>query len=36
MHLAAMRSDLIVGLVVVDPLGVVGDGGEADMARLMQ
>jgi proline iminopeptidase len=36
MHLAAMRSDLIVGLVVVDPLGVVGDGGEADMGRLMQ
>lgn len=36
MHLAAMRSDLIVGLVVVDPLGVVGDGGEADMTRLMQ
>jgi proline iminopeptidase len=36
MHLAAMRSDLIVGLVVVDPLGAVGDGGEADMGRLMQ
>lgn len=36
MHLAAMRSDLIVGLVVVDPLGVVGDGGESDMVRLMQ
>jgi pimeloyl-ACP methyl ester carboxylesterase len=36
MHLAAMRSDLITGLVVVDPLGVVGDGGEADMARLIE
>ena len=36
MHLAAMRPDLILGLVVVDPLGVVGDGGEADMGRLMQ
>src|SRR5271169_1433617 len=36
MHLAAMRSDLIVGLVVVDPLGAVGDGGAADMARLVE
>jgi len=36
MHLAALRSDLIVGLVVVDPLGAVGDGGAADMARLVE
>ena len=35
MHLAAERSDLI-GLLVVDPLGAVGDGGEADMARNME
>ncbi len=36
MHLATLRSDLIVGLVVVDPLGAVGDGGVADMSRLVQ
>ncbi len=36
MHLAAMRSDLILGLVVVDPLGVVGDGGEDDMGHRME
>ena len=35
MHLAAERPDLL-GLVVVDPLGAVGDGGEADMARNME
>jgi pimeloyl-ACP methyl ester carboxylesterase len=35
MHLAAERSDLM-GLLVVDPLGAVGDGGEADMARNMK
>jgi proline iminopeptidase len=36
MHLAAMRPDLMLGLVVVDSVGVVGDGGIADMARLIQ
>ncbi len=36
MHLAALRSPLIVGLVVVDPLGAVGDGGIADMSRLVE
>ena len=35
MHLAAAHPDHIRGLVVVDPLGVVGDGGEADMMRSM-
>jgi pimeloyl-ACP methyl ester carboxylesterase len=36
MHLATTRSDLISGVVVVDPLGAVGDGGAADMARLTE
>ena len=35
MHLAAAHPDRLLGLVVVDPLGVVGDGGEADMVRIM-
>lgn len=35
MHLATTHSNLIVGLIVVDPLGAVGDGGIADMARLI-
>ncbi|MFI5035737.1 MAG: alpha/beta fold hydrolase [Acidimicrobiales bacterium] len=36
MHLATTRSDLILGLVVVDPLGAVGDGGAADMSRIVE
>jgi len=35
LHLAATHPDRLAGLVVVDPLGVVGDGGESDMARVM-
>jgi proline iminopeptidase len=35
MHLAAAHPDRLLGLVVVDPLGVVGDGGESDMERIM-
>jgi proline iminopeptidase len=34
MHLAVERPDLL-GLMAIDPLGAVGDGGEADMARNM-
>ena len=33
MHIAVTHPDRLLGLVVVDPLGVVGDGGEADMGR---
>jgi proline iminopeptidase len=36
LHLAAMRPGLMLGLVVVDSVGVVGDGGIADMAHLIQ
>jgi pimeloyl-ACP methyl ester carboxylesterase len=35
MHIAATHPDRLLGLVVVDPLGVVGDGGESDMERIM-
>jgi proline iminopeptidase len=35
MHIAAGHADLLLGLVVVDPLGIVGDGGESDMGRIM-
>jgi pimeloyl-ACP methyl ester carboxylesterase len=35
MHMAAHHPDRLLGLVVVDPLGVVGDGGESDMVRIM-
>ena len=35
MHLAATYPDRWLGLVVVDPLGVIGDGGESDMMRIM-
>ncbi len=35
MHLAAAHPDRLLGLVVVDPLGVVDDGGESDMERIM-
>jgi proline iminopeptidase len=36
LHLAAFRPDLVLGLVVVDSVGVVGDGGIADTSRLLQ
>jgi proline iminopeptidase len=35
MHIAARHPDRLLGLVVVDPLGIVGDGGESDMGRIM-
>jgi len=33
LHLALARPDLVTGLVIVDPLGAVGDGGVADMGQ---
>lgn len=36
LHLAAMRPELMLGLMVIDSVGVVGDGAVADMARLIQ
>ncbi len=35
MHLATARPDRLRGIVIVDPLGAVGDGGEADMQQSM-
>ena len=35
MHLAAAHPDRLCGLVIVDPLGALGDGGEADMQQSM-
>ena len=35
MHVAAAHPERLRGLVVVDPLGAIGDGGEADMGRIM-
>jgi pimeloyl-ACP methyl ester carboxylesterase len=35
MHVAGTHPDRLFGLVVIDPLGVVGDGGESDMERRM-
>ncbi len=35
MHLAAHHPDRLLGLVGVDPLGAVPDGGEADLARIL-
>jgi pimeloyl-ACP methyl ester carboxylesterase len=35
MHLAARHPDRLLGLVSVDPLGAIPDGGEADMERIM-
>ncbi len=35
MHLATLGPEQMVGLVLVDPLGVVGDGGIADMSRIL-
>ena len=35
MHLAARHPDRLLGLVGVDPLGAVPDGGEADLGRIL-
>jgi pimeloyl-ACP methyl ester carboxylesterase len=35
MHLAARHQDRLLGLVVVDPLGAVPDGGENDLGRIL-
>ena len=35
MHLAAQHPDRFLGLVAVDPLGAVPDGGEADLERIL-
>ena len=35
MHLAARHQDRLLGLVVVDPLGAVPDGGESDLGRIL-
>jgi proline iminopeptidase len=35
MHLAAHHPDRLLGLVAVDPLGALPDGGEADLGRIL-
>ncbi len=35
MHIACAHPERIRGLVVVDPLGAVGDGGEADLEQIL-
>lgn len=35
MHLAAQHPGRVLGLVVVDPLGAVPDGGESDLGRIL-
>jgi pimeloyl-ACP methyl ester carboxylesterase len=35
MHLAARHQDRLLGLVAVDPLGAVPDGGESDLDRIL-
>jgi pimeloyl-ACP methyl ester carboxylesterase len=35
MHLAARHQDRLLGLVAVDPLGAVPDGGESDLTRIL-
>jgi pimeloyl-ACP methyl ester carboxylesterase len=35
MHLMAKHPDRVAAALVIDPLGAVGDGGEADMARIL-
>jgi pimeloyl-ACP methyl ester carboxylesterase len=35
MHLAAQHQNRLLGLVAVDPLGAVGDGGESDLDRIL-
>ena len=35
MHLAARHQDRLLGLVAVDPLGAVPDGGASDLDRIL-
>jgi pimeloyl-ACP methyl ester carboxylesterase len=35
MHLMAAHPDRVAAALVIDPLGAVGDGGEADLARIL-
>jgi len=35
MHMAIRQPGRLRGMVIVDPLGAVGDGGEADMLKIM-
>jgi pimeloyl-ACP methyl ester carboxylesterase len=35
MHLALAHEDRLLGLVIVDPLGAVGDGGMSDLGRIL-
>ena len=35
MHLAVRHQDRLLGLIAVDPLGAVPDGGESDLARIL-
>ncbi|HVC39319.1 MAG TPA: alpha/beta hydrolase [Candidatus Dormibacteraeota bacterium] len=35
MHLLASRPGRLAGALVIDPLGAVGDGGEADLGRIL-
>lgn len=35
MHLMVSRPDRVAAALVVDPLGAVGDGGEADLSRIL-
>ncbi|MFZ0168865.1 MAG: alpha/beta hydrolase [Candidatus Dormiibacterota bacterium] len=35
MHLMAAHQDRVAAAVVIDPLGAVGDGGEADLGRVL-
>ena len=35
MHLAAQHQERLLGLVLVDPLGAIPDGGESDLGRIL-
>lgn len=35
MHLLAAHPDRVAGALVIDPLGAVGDGGDADLSRIL-
>jgi proline iminopeptidase len=35
MHLMAAHPDRVAAALVIDPLGAVGDGGEADLSRIL-
>jgi pimeloyl-ACP methyl ester carboxylesterase len=35
MHLAVRHQDRLLGLIAVDPLGAVSDGGESDLGRIL-